>query len=184
MVSRARQLVFWPGESAELKRTREGCQECNRNAPSQAPPPPSNVCPVAATPFETNFAYFCEHRGHKYLVVGDRLSGWTEIYNAKRSTELSGAVALVACLMSLFATFGVGQELSSDRGWGRIQLVCDKGILDNVGCATSSLVCILPAIMQGGSSRKEAKRTLVANIGRNVSLMTNAEGNVRHLQQA
>ena len=58
-------------------------------------------------------------------------------------------------------------------GGGRIQLVCDKGIIDNVGCATSSLVCILPTILHGGSSRKEAKRTLMANIDRNVSLMTN-----------
>ena len=74
LLSSARQLVFWPGTAADINRTQEGCQESKRNAPSEAPPPPSNVCPVAATPFEAIFADFFEHPGHNYVVVEDRLS--------------------------------------------------------------------------------------------------------------
>ena len=78
----------------------------------------------------------------------------TKNYNTNSSTELSGTAALVACLKSLFATFGVCQDLSSGLERGRIQLVCAMGMLDNVLCATSSLVCILLTIKrQGGSSR-------------------------------
>jgi hypothetical protein len=170
MQARARQLVFWPGMSADIVRTREGCQECNRNAPSQAPPPPSNVCPVAATPFEAIFADFFEYQGHHYLVVGDRLSGWTEIYNTKRSTDLSGAAALVACLRSLFATFGVCQELSSDGG-PEFSSSVTREFLATWGVRHRLSSAYFP--QSNGRAEvavKQAKRTLMTNMGPNGSL--------------
>ena len=40
MERRARTIVFWPGMSKDIHETREGCTDCNRNAPSQLPPSP------------------------------------------------------------------------------------------------------------------------------------------------
>jgi hypothetical protein len=46
MEQHARQIVYWPGMSKDIKATREGCAECNFNAPSQAatPPFPQKYC--------------------------------------------------------------------------------------------------------------------------------------------
>ena len=45
-----------------------------------------------------------------------RLSGWVEVYRAPHHTALAGAKGLIGALRSLFATFGVPEEISSDGG--------------------------------------------------------------------
>ena len=59
---------------------------------------------------------FFQFAGHHYLVVGDRLSGWSEIYSAPSGTAYAGAKGLVQCLRLFFRTFGVPHEISSDGG--------------------------------------------------------------------
>ena len=115
MEQRARSMVYWPGMSKDIRETREGCADCNRNAPSQAvtPPLPS---PPPSTPFESIFADFFDYGGCHYLVVGDRLSGWVEVLGSAAGTNLAGAAGLIRHLRSFFATFGVPEELSSDGG--------------------------------------------------------------------
>ena len=56
------------------------------------------------------FADFFGLAGHYYLVVGDRLSGWPEIFSTPSGTAHSGAKGLIACLRKFFATFGVPEE--------------------------------------------------------------------------
>lgn len=107
MEQRARAIVFWPG--MDIRETREGCAECNRNAPSQAATPPSN-------PFEAVFADFFDYGGRHYLVVGDRLSGWAEVLSSTAGTSLGGSAGLVRHQHTFFSTFGVPEELSSDGG--------------------------------------------------------------------
>ena len=101
--------------SKDIRTTREGCADCNRNAPSQAATPPL-PSPPPSTPFESVFADFFKYGGHQYLVVGDRLSGWVEVSGSPASNTLAGAAGLVRHLRSFFATFGVPEELSSDGG--------------------------------------------------------------------
>ena len=43
MEQRARAIVCWPGISKDIREIREGCADCNRNAPSQAATPPSPI---------------------------------------------------------------------------------------------------------------------------------------------
>jgi len=115
MEQRARAIVYWPGMSKEIRETREGCTDCNRNAPSQAATPPLPSQPPS-TPFEAVFADFFDYGGRHYLVAGDRLSGWVEVLSSTAGTSLGGSAGLVRHLRSFFSTFGVPQELSSDGG--------------------------------------------------------------------
>ena len=115
MEQRARAIVYWPGISKDIRETREGCADCNRNAPSQAATPPLPSTPPLS-PFEAVFADFFDYRGCHYLVVGDRLSGWVEVLSSTAGTNLAGSAGLVCHLRSFFATFGVPEEISSDGG--------------------------------------------------------------------
>ena len=115
MLSRAQTIIFWPGITKDIETVRSRCHECNRNAPSQAATISEPAIPPS-TPFEQIFADFFEFGGHHYLVAGDRLSGWSEIFSTPTGTSWSGARGLIACLRSLFSTFGVPEELSSDGG--------------------------------------------------------------------
>ena len=115
MLSRAQRIVFWPGITLDIQRIRNECQHCNRNAPSQASLPAENITPPT-TPFQQVFSDFFEFAGKHYLIVGDRLSGWTEVYSTPFGSQRSGAKGLVSCLRQYFTTFGVPEELASDGG--------------------------------------------------------------------
>ena len=115
MSMRAQSIVFWPGMTADIHEIRAKCHDCNRNAPSQ-PVMPSEPYNPPSTPFEQMFADFFHFSGYSYLVVGDRLSGWTDIFETPSGTSRAGAQGLVRCLRRMFTTYGVPLELSSDGG--------------------------------------------------------------------
>lgn len=115
MELRARAIVFWPGITADIHAVRAECVSCNRHAPSQPSLPSAETSPPT-TPFEAVYADFFDFAGKHYLVVGDRLSGWTEVFVCTPGSSQAGAAGLVGCLRSLFGTFGVPVELSSDGG--------------------------------------------------------------------
>ena len=115
MEQRARAIVYWPGMSTDIRNIRDRCADCNRNAPRQAATPPLPTTPPS-TPFEAVFADFFAYGGRHYLVIGDRLSGWVEVFGSPAGTTLAGAAGLIRHLRSFFATFGVPEELSSDVG--------------------------------------------------------------------
>ena len=115
MELRAKKIMFWPGMSNDIHRTRAACADCNANAPSQAPLPSTPATPPSS-PFEKIFGDYFDFAGHHYLVIGDRLSGWPEVYSTPKRSNMSGSKGLIACLRALFATFGVPEEISSDRG--------------------------------------------------------------------
>ncbi len=115
MEQRAHSIVFWPGMTHDIHKVRSECYHCNRNAPSNSHVPSVTPDPPS-TPFEKIFSDFFSLGGNHYLVIGDRLSGWTEIFSTPTGTSKSGAHGLIMCLRKLFSTFGVPQELSSDGG--------------------------------------------------------------------
>ncbi|KAK3702077.1 hypothetical protein QZH41_014766 [Actinostola sp. cb2023] len=115
MEQRARAIVYWPGMSKDIQNTRERCADCHRNAPSQAATPPLPSQPPS-TPFEAVFADFFDYGGRHYLVIGDRLSGWVEVFGSTAGTDQGGSTGLVRHLRTFFATFGVPEELASDGG--------------------------------------------------------------------
>ena len=115
MVSRALCTVFWPGITLHIEEIRNSCGFCHRNAPSQ-PPAPATEPSVPEVPFELIFSDYFKLSGKYYLIVGDRLSGWTEVVQVKHGGEMSGTKGLCSAMRRVFATFGVSREVSSDGG--------------------------------------------------------------------
>ena len=115
MLSRAKTIVFWPGLTNDVEDARMRCRQCHRNAPSQAKLPPRET-KLPTVPFEMIYADFFYLQGKQFLIIGDRLSGWTEVISVKPGTASSGARGLCEALRHVFATFGVPEELSSDGG--------------------------------------------------------------------
>ena len=97
MERRARATVFWPGMTQDIHNIRDSCAHCNRNAPSQAATPPLPSHPPT-TPFEKIFADYFDYAGRHFLIVGDRLSGWSDVFGTPAGTTVTGANALVRLL--------------------------------------------------------------------------------------
>lgn len=115
MEQRAQAVIFWPGMSYDIIQTRARCDICNRNAPSQAALPSEPAVPPS-TPFEKVFADYFYFAGRYYLVLGDRLSGWSEVFATPQGSSYFGAKGLLFCLRKFFSVFGVPVEISSDGG--------------------------------------------------------------------
>ena len=62
------------------------------------------------------FADFLEFSGKHYLIIGDRLSGWTEVMFVRKGAATSGSKGLCNALRKVFSTFGVSEEISIDGG--------------------------------------------------------------------
>lgn len=69
---------------------------------------------MLSTPFESVLTYSFGYCRYQYLVAGDRLTGWVEIFQATHGTVQALAQGLITALHTLFARFGVTEEISSD----------------------------------------------------------------------
>ena len=94
MELRARMIVFWPGMTADINAIRARCADCNRNAPSQPSLPATMSLPPLA-PFDYIYADFFEYAGRHYLVVGNRLPGWSEVFSCPPGSSFAGVTGLV-----------------------------------------------------------------------------------------
>ena len=70
--------VFWPGLSKDIKDVRLNCTSCHCNTSSQPPchPTPPDLPEV---PFEMICSDYFKLHGKYHLIIGDRLSGLTEM---------------------------------------------------------------------------------------------------------
>ena len=171
MESRARQLVFWPGMTADFDRIRTNCRDCTTNAPSQPKLPPAPYDP-SSTPFEKIVADFFQCVGQHYLVVADRLSGWPEVFKCVPGSPQSGAEGLISCLRNYFARFGVPIELASDGG-PEFTAGATSRFLSQWGVTHRGSSAYLP--QSNGRAEvavKSVKRLLRSNVGPNGSLNT------------
>ena len=110
MISRAESSVFWPGITHDITRTRDNCNSCSRNAPSNPSAPPTTPIPPAY-PFQCICADYFTFKGVSYLVIVDRYSNWPIV---ERSSN--DAAGLISSLKRIFDTFGIPEELASDGG--------------------------------------------------------------------
>lgn len=107
---RAESSIFWPGLSADIVKLRQGCQSCDRIAPSQPSAPPKPL-QYPDYPFQQICGDFFHYAGHNYLVCIDRYSNWPIVEEAR-----NGAKGLIDCLRRTFVTYGIPDEFSSDGG--------------------------------------------------------------------
>ena len=110
-------------------------------------------------------ADYFEYHGMHYLVIVDRLSGWTETYRVKTGTKEAGAAGLIVSLKRVFGIFGVPKELSSARGPEFIA-ADSKGFLERWGVVLRYSSAYNP--QSNGRAElavKATKRLLEENIG-------------------
>ena len=112
MNERALQTVYWPDITLDINRLRQGCDNCDKYAPSQPALPP---CPLASPdyPFQMISADYFDVKGKTWLVIVDRFSGWLSIFYYYREATSRD---LINKLKEFFTTFGVAEEFSSDEG--------------------------------------------------------------------
>ena len=113
MERRARATDFWPGMAQDISNIRNSCVHCNHNAPSQAAIPLMPTNPPT-TPFEHIFADYFDCGWRHFLMIGDKFSGWADVFGTSLGSSIAGAAALVRLLRTYFAAFGVPDEISTD----------------------------------------------------------------------
>lgn len=108
---RARDVIFWPGMSAQIADLISSCDICleNRNSNQKEPMIPSQV---PTLPWEMVATDLFHWEGSDYLIVVDAYSRYFEI--AKLEDTKSSTVILH--LKSVFARHGVPKEVKSDNG--------------------------------------------------------------------
>jgi len=169
MERRARATMFWPGMTSDVHHVRDSCAYCNHNAPSQAAPTSMPSDPPS-TPFEKIFADYFDYRGRHFLFIGDRFSGWTDVFGIPSGSDITGAAALTRLLRSYFATFGVPKEISTD-GSPEFTAFVTKRFLETWGVQHRVSSCYFP--QSNGHAEvavKSAKRLFMANVSPNGDL--------------
>ncbi|XP_059097949.1 uncharacterized protein K02A2.6-like [Tigriopus californicus] len=72
--SLARALYYWPSLNREINNIISSCEQCTRLPPSQHFTPPQKS--ISQHPFQDVSVDLFEEKGHYYLVLVDRYSGW------------------------------------------------------------------------------------------------------------
>lgn len=109
-IRRAKDAVFWPGMTAEVKRYAEACSICNRYRDSNRKEP---LMPHASPsrPWQKVGVDIFTHTGRDYLATVDYLSGYTEVDRLPTKTVAD----IVYCLKQQFARHGIPEEVVTDN---------------------------------------------------------------------
>ena len=110
-IRRARETMYWPCRSSELKEYISKCDICmaHRTTPGKEPISQHHF---AARPWAKVGADLCDHAGRTLLVVSDYYSNFIEVENLHRATTNTVSKAL----KTMFARYGVPDVLISDNG--------------------------------------------------------------------
>ena len=103
--------VWWPGIDQDIETTVKSCQDCTRvaNTPATAPLHPWSW---PKRPWQRVHIDFAEHQGQHFFVLIDAHSKWPEvIFTRSTTTEKT-----IDILRSLFASYGLPEEIVSDNG--------------------------------------------------------------------
>ncbi|XP_043204419.1 uncharacterized protein LOC122371791 [Amphibalanus amphitrite] len=172
MLARAAVSVYWPGITSAIRRARERCHTCNRNAPSQPWAPPEDIS-YPEYPFQQLCADYFTHCGRTYLVIVDRYSNWPIVERAQ-----DGSAGLRDCLYRVFSTFGIAEELTSDGGPEFTAHETQAFLADYGVRHRRSSVAFPHANCRAEVGVKTVKRMIEGNTG------DNGELNVRRFQRA
>ena len=112
MKAMARSHVWWPKIDSVIEETVCSCQQCskNRTAPPAAPLHPWTWPSI---PWQRIHIDFATYQGNHYLIVVDAHSKWPEVLGPMRTTN---AEATINALRTIFARYGLPQQIVSDNG--------------------------------------------------------------------
>ncbi|MEL6802917.1 MAG: DDE-type integrase/transposase/recombinase, partial [Bacteroidota bacterium] len=113
MKRRASECIYWPFMNRDLKNVRINCNYCNEIAPKHTKEP-LVLTPDPDFPFQQVAADYFSVKGHNYLVLVDRYSGWFTISYFEPSMATSHN--LIQECAALFSAYGAPEEFSSDGG--------------------------------------------------------------------
>ena len=108
---RARETVFWPGISDDIRNAVKACDICQKHKPAQQKEP---LTPhdVPSMPWVKLGIDLFEHRSHHYLLVADYFSKFPIV--KKLSNQTSGHV--IGLLKTIFAEYGIPTIVYTDQG--------------------------------------------------------------------
>lgn len=111
----ARQNIFWPGMSSEIKERVRGCSICAKyHASQQKPPMQSHDIPQYPFQLVSMDVFFTRYKGkqRKFLVTADHYSDYFEL---DILNDMS-ASSIINCCKRNFSRFGIPQIVCSDNG--------------------------------------------------------------------
>ena len=111
--SRARQIVFWPGMTADIEHVITSCDQCRLHSASQTKEPLRREDRSPSLPFQHTSTDLFECEGCQYLVYVDRLTGWPCVAKLGRSAT---SADVIRTLRRWFPDVGVPEVLTSDGG--------------------------------------------------------------------
>jgi hypothetical protein len=112
MMARARQCIWWPLLTKDVKNIAMTCKPCQEYKPSNpAEKLIHHECPVF--PYQYVHADFCQYEGKHYLIVIDQFSGYPHVsqFNSDPTTDM-----LIEQLMAIFSLFSIPVKIYSDGG--------------------------------------------------------------------
>ena len=108
---RARDLIFWPGMTTDIRRYIESCDTCASSMCQQSPEP-ILLHEIPPRPWEKIGTDLLQMQGRQYLVTSDYHTNFTEVDFLPDTT----AATVVTKLKHHFARYGVPQTVISDSG--------------------------------------------------------------------
>ena len=111
-LQRARQVVYWPSITNDIRNVVQGCTACTERLPSQAPEP-LLTDPLPSRPFESTAADLFQLSGFHYLVYTVHYSGLPTVGRCGRTAT---APQVISLLKEWITDKGIPIKLTTDRG--------------------------------------------------------------------
>ena len=141
---RAQTLLFWPGMNKDIQQVRDECFDCCRNAPSQPAPLAVANPDIPVMPFESVFADFFDISNHHYLVAGDRLSGWVEVFSCKSRSIKAGSSGLLSLATAVCHIWCPTDTIHWWRAW--VHVFWNTGFSSALGNSPSNILCLFSPV--------------------------------------
>ena len=109
--ARARESVWWPGLSREIRDLVTNCKRCAKL--TQQSREPLITTPIPDRPWKMIATDFFELEGRDYLLVVDYFSRFVEVGVMKKTKT---SLETIRVLKALFARHGIPEEIRSDNG--------------------------------------------------------------------
>ena len=109
---RARDLIYWPGMSAEIRQFVESCDICAGNPAASQPEQPLITHDVPSAPWEVVGADIFHVKGRNYHILVDYFSNYIEV---DFLSDIS-ANTVIHKIKAQFARHGIPRKLISDSG--------------------------------------------------------------------